>query len=181
MASKRKNYKEDFKILVDLGDSYENSEFSITFTTGRSPITYVCSYKNNVYKNCVKVDDTHILCLFDNHHLKPGFLYAETIMLLTDSMMSDGNYKKVSTGIVKAKQDDGKLYTIELVDGNSDVMGTSQVTMNLLSDVLRGNGEGGVSGMTQTEKNTYAKKTDIPYYGLEIVNGFLCCVTEDND
>lgn len=135
----RKNTKEDMKLLLSLGRNYSGEDFMLTFRSGRYGVTtYVCSYINGIYTNCEMADDTHVLCLLDNHNLPCGLLSVEVKVCMPDTQMPDGDYKICDTRLVEAIGEDGNPYHIEFTQGASDAISTPEMVWNLLGPVLRG-------------------------------------------
>lgn len=135
----RKNTKEDMKLLLSLGRNYSGEDFMLTFRSGRYGVTtYVCSYINGIYTNCEMADDTHVMCLLDNHNLPCGLLSVEVKVCMPDTQMPDGDYKICDTRLVEAIGEDGNPYHIEFTQGASDAISTPEMVWNLLGPVLRG-------------------------------------------
>lgn len=151
MEVKRKNVKEDLKLLISLGIDYGGEAFSIKFTSGNYGVKeYVCSFDGDTkYTNCRKVDDTHVLCLLDNHGLSCGLVTTEIKVCMPDTQMPDGDFRINERKLLEFVID-GVPYHLELINGASDTINTPEVTFELLGTVLRGkdgkDGRDGIDG-----------------------------------
>ena len=108
------NYKSDFSVemgFVTAGQpvGIPGGDFALVFRTDPHGAVYACSRIGGVYTNCKVVDDT-LVCIFDNHNLKPGVLTCEAHDLVPDSLFPTGKKSIVTPSMLD----------IELVDGAGD-------------------------------------------------------------
>ena len=98
ISMRRINYQSDFKELVTISDSeFFDVPFRFIYRSGNiGSIKYIASYDGKgTYINCRRVDESHILVVFDNHNLQCGELEAERRFYVDDSDFNDGIYKFV--------------------------------------------------------------------------------------
>lgn len=134
----RKNYKEDLKLLIYLGEEYNGERFSIAFSSGQYGVKeYVCTYDGETYTNCEKADDTHVLCMLDSHGLPVGLVSAEITILLPDSQMSDGNYKLHTKGLLEFECEGQKCH-LELYKGKSDAIAIPEAAIVIIGNIIKG-------------------------------------------
>ena len=168
----RKNREEDQKFLVFLGKSYEGERFRIVFSTGKFGERYVCMYDGTEYKNCEKVDATHVLCKLDRHGLSCGLVEVEVTVWLDDPQMGDENYKLNEKGLLEVP-DEGVMKHVELTDGKSDIISTPEVTFELLSNVIKGKPGDPMTWDKLTEEQKLELKGDpgLSAYGVWLEQG----------
>lgn len=156
-----KNKKEDLKVLVFLGDKYNGEYFSLTFTSGSFCVApFVCSYNENGYKNCEKVDDTHVMCLLDNHGLPSGLVTLERTFYLHDGQMPDGDFRLNEKGLLVFLHE-GIPCHLELGNGKSDPIDTPETTVEVLGTIIKGEqGDPGTDGTDGTDAYIAAERLD---------------------
>lgn len=133
-----KNYREDLKLLIDMGANYKGEPFRIVFTAGCYAVKeYVCSYNCVAYTNCERVDESHILCLLDNHGLPCGLVNAEIDIFMPDGSMPDGNFRLSTKGLLEFEYQ-GETCHLELIEGEGDEISIAEISTTLLGTILRG-------------------------------------------
>lgn len=133
-----KNYKEDLKLLINMGANYKGEPFRVTFTAGCYAIKeYVCSYNGVAYTNCERVDESHILCLLDNHGLPCGLVNVEIDVFMPDGSMPDGNFRLSTKGLLEFEYQ-GETCHLELIEGEGDEISIAEISTTLLGTILRG-------------------------------------------
>lgn len=136
MNVNRINYKSNFKLLIEL-KNYTGEDYVLTFTTTNTiKKKYTCSFVNGVYKNCSKVDNTHIICNFDSGVFRPGLLTCEVKYSFHDLDTSDKKYKIVSNDLVVAYKNTIE-YHVEITKDISDAVNTPEWIIHLLGPVLK--------------------------------------------
>ena len=133
-----KNYKEDLKLLINMGANYKGEPFRVIFTAGCYAIKeYVCSYNGVAYTNCERADESHILCLLDNHGLPCGLVNAEIDVFMPDGSMPDGNFRLSTKGLLEFEYQ-GETCHLELIEGEGDEISIAEISTTLLGTILRG-------------------------------------------
>lgn len=130
----KKYYKEDFKILVTLPEGYNNEPFEVNVITGCK--TYKAGYDGKSYTNC-KVQGKQVLVSVGQHCLSCGLVEAEIIVKMADSSMPGGVYRYATRKPAICEQG-GKQYVLVLHQGNSETIKTSQITIEGLADLIKG-------------------------------------------
>ena len=103
----KKNYKDDFTLLLHLYVKAESGEYveigfptwdwRAKFYTTNKANAYEASYIGSVMHNCSNVDDK-VQVIFDNHRLLAGVLRCEFISLIPSTEYADGNERIVVVG-----------------------------------------------------------------------------------
>lgn len=127
----KKNYREDFKLSIDLPTSYNGEPFEVNVKAGGK--SYHTEYDGTTYKSCKMVTNKQVMVMVDNHGLVPGLVYVEVMIYLEDTDMPDGNFRLATCepAIVGTKQ----LY---LWDGASETIEATQIEIEALADFIKG-------------------------------------------
>ena len=108
------NYKSDFSVEMGFTTAGQpvgipSGDFALVFQTDPHGARYACTRIGGIYTNCKVVDDT-LVCIFDNHNLKPGVLTCEAHDLVPDTLFPTGKKSIVTPSMLD----------IELVEGAGD-------------------------------------------------------------
>lgn len=108
------NYKSDFTLEMSFtvqGQpvSIPEGDFALVFRTERHGAGYACTRIGNVYTNC-KMQGGSLVCVFDNHNLKPGILRCEMHDLVPDALFPTGTKSIVTPSTL----------AVELVEGAAE-------------------------------------------------------------
>lgn len=132
----RKNYKEDFKVLVTLPDKYRSGyPFSVTLHSKYS--SYTVEYDGEEYKSCKMIDEKHVMVVADDHKLRCGIVEAEVSVYIPDTDMPDGNVRLVTRKPVVVNVE-GVDKVLVLHTGESDDIVASELQIEALANFIKG-------------------------------------------
>lgn len=127
------NVEQDFQVFVTLPEAVSDGKFMITLFAGGAK--YSAVYDGESYKNCRRINDTTIVVLVDNHHLKCGEVDVEIRLEIPDESMPDGNFKYVTRKPVTISVD-GVDKTLFLHHGESESLELASVNFEILELAL---------------------------------------------
>lgn len=160
------NVEQDFQVFVTLPEAVSDGKFMITLFAGGAK--YSAVYDGESYKNCRRINDTTIVVLVDNHHLKCGEVDVEIKLEIPDESMPDGNFKYVTRKPVTISVD-GVDKTLFLHHGESESLELASVNFEILELAL-------FYGFFASEEDL-PKPTRAGYAYVGAINEFVVYVT----